>query len=88
MTSARHSSTIKRLKRVEGHVRSLIAMMEGDRSCLDLAQQLQAIESAVAGAKRELVQEHMAHCVEDALAAGNISPQAAISEVRSIIKYL
>lgn len=88
MEHARHSAIIKRLRRAEGHLKSLIVMMEGGRNCVELAQQLQAIESAIGNAKRELVQEHMAHCVEDALESGNITPKAAIGEVRAIIKYL
>ena len=88
MEQARHSAVVKRLKRAEGHLKSLIAMMESGRNCVELAQQLQAIENAISSAKRELVQEHMAHCVENALEAGNISPKAAIGEVRAIIKYL
>lgn len=88
MKHASHSAIVKRLRRAEGHLKSLISMMENGRNCVELAQQLQAVESAIGNAKRELVQEHMAHCVEDALAEGNISAKAAIGEVRAIIKYL
>ena len=42
------------LKRAEGHLRSVIAMIEAGRPCVDLAQQLHAVESAVTNAKREL----------------------------------
>ena len=45
-----HPDIIKRLKRVEGHLRSVIAMIEAGRPCVDLAQQLHAVEAAVTSA--------------------------------------
>ena len=50
-THTSHPEIIKRLKRAEGHLRSIIGMLEGERSCLDIAQQLQAVESAIGSAK-------------------------------------
>lgn len=41
-----HTDVLKRLKRAEGHLRSLIGMMEAGKPCLDLAQQLHAVENA------------------------------------------
>jgi DNA-binding FrmR family transcriptional regulator len=49
---ASHPSIIARLKRAHGHLASVIAMFEEGRSCLDLAQQLHAVGSAVSNAKR------------------------------------
>ena len=46
-----HPHIVKRLKRVEGHVRSIVAMIEEGRPCLDIAQQLYAVEKAVASRK-------------------------------------
>ena len=50
-THTTHPDVIKRLKRAEGHLRSTIVMLEQGRGCADIAQQLQAIESAVSKAK-------------------------------------
>lgn len=47
-----HPDIIKRLKRAEGHLKSVITMLEEGRGCLDIAQQLQAVESAVGNAKK------------------------------------
>jgi len=58
---AAHGELLRRLKRAEGHLSSVIAMVEGGRPCLDLAQQLHAVEKAIANAKRELVQTHIDH---------------------------
>ena len=50
-----HPEIVNRLKRAEGHLRKTIAMIEAGRTCLDLAQQLHAIEKAVAAAKKTLI---------------------------------
>ena len=47
---ASHPKIIQRLKRVDGHLRSIVTMLEENRSCLDLAQQLYAVEKAVGNA--------------------------------------
>ena len=47
-THTSHPEIVKRLKRAEGHIRSIITMLEDSRNCLEIAQQLQAVESAVA----------------------------------------
>jgi DNA-binding FrmR family transcriptional regulator len=64
-----HPHIIKRLLRVEGHLRSTIAMIEQGRRCLDLAQQLHAVEKAVAQAKKTLVHDHIDNCLEHAVRA-------------------
>ena len=80
-----HPAIIKRLRRAEGHLRSIITMMEEERPCLDLAQQLHAVESAISNAKRELIQDHIEHCLEDADA---YSTKAALQEFKALTKYL
>ena len=61
MEHASHPDILKRLKRAQGHLASTIAMIEEGRSCLELAQQLHAVERAISNAKRALVQDHMEH---------------------------
>ncbi len=61
MKHASHPAIVKRLKRAEGHLRAIIGMFADGRSCLDLAQQLHAVESAVSNAKRELIHDHIEH---------------------------
>ncbi len=85
---ATHSNIVKRLKRAEGHVRSVIEMIEAGRPCLDIAQQLHAVEKAIAQAKKTLIQDHLDHCLE--AAAGPLARQQrhAIDEIKDIAKYL
>ena len=54
-----HPDIIKRLKRAEGHMRRVIAMFAEGRSCLELAQQLHAVEKAINEAKRRLIHDHV-----------------------------
>ena len=81
-----HTEIVKRLKRVEGHLRSIIGMIEEGRPCLDIAQQLHAVEKAVAQAKRTLVHDHIDHCLEHAV--GNGEGRRSIEEFKAISKYL
>ncbi|MEM1076789.1 MAG: metal-sensing transcriptional repressor [Pseudomonadota bacterium] len=59
-----HPAILKRLKRAEGHLRSVIAMLDGARPCEDVAQQLHAVERAIANAKRALIHEHIDNCLD------------------------
>lgn len=83
-----HPDIIKRLKRAEGHLKSIIAMLEEGRGCLDIAQQLQAVESAVGNAKKTLVHDHIDHCLEHAVRDGTQSADDTIREFKAITKYL
>ena len=88
ISHASHPEVIKRLKLAEGHLRSVVQMMEDGRACLDLAQQLQAIEKAVAAAKRTLIHDHVDHCLAQAAAGAPEQSRAALAEFRDITKYL
>jgi DNA-binding FrmR family transcriptional regulator len=83
-----HPAIIKRLKRAEGHLRSTIAMLENERSCLEIAQQLHAVEKAIANAKETLVHDHMEHCLEHAVESGGKKAKESIAEFKEIAKYL
>ena len=83
-----HPETAKRLKRAEGHLRTVIAMIEGGRPCVDIAQQLHAVEQAVARAKKSLIGDHIAHCLDDAVAQGGAAARAASGELKILAKYL
>ena len=83
-----HPEIIKRLKRAGGHLASVIEMIEAGRPCLDLAQQLHAVESAIGNAKRLLVQDHIDHCLEAAVGPATRDSRAVIREFKEISKYL
>lgn len=79
---ATHPALIARLKRADGHLRAVIEMIEAGRPCLDVAQQLQAVEKAVANAKRALIHDHLDHCLDAEHSA------ADRDEMKAIARYL
>lgn len=83
-----HPDIIKRLKRAEGHLRSIVGMIEAGKPCVDLAQQLHAVEKAIANAKRELIHDHIDHCLDGAASGGGRSSRAALKEFKALTKYL
>ncbi len=66
---------VARLTRIEGQVRGLVRMLEEDRYCIEVLHQMQAVKSALSRAESELLKQHAAHCVEDAIATGNTTQQ-------------
>lgn len=83
-----HPDILKRLKRVEGHLRTIVAMIEASRSCLEIAQQLQAVEKAVGAAKKALVHDHIDHCLEHAISPATPGASKTLDEFKEITKYL
>jgi uncharacterized protein len=83
-----HPAIIKRLKNAEGHIRSIVTMLEEGRNCLEIAQQLQAVEKAVESAKKTLIHDHLDNCLERAVGLDGKASRATIEEFKAITKYL
>lgn len=83
-----HGDIVKRLRRTEGHLRSIITMIEGGRSCLDVAQQLHAVEKAISQAKRIFIHDHLDDCLEHSVGSLAGAQREAIEEFKEITKYL
>ena len=83
-----HPEIVKRLKRAEGHLRSITEMIENGRTCLDIAQQLHAVEKAVANAKRTLIHDHIDHCLEATVGPMSRGARGPLEEFKEITKYL
>jgi DNA-binding FrmR family transcriptional regulator len=66
---------LKRLSRIEGQVRGLAKMVEDDRYCIDVVTQLSAVRAALRRVEEEVLRDHVAHCVEHAIASGNAADQ-------------
>jgi DNA-binding FrmR family transcriptional regulator len=79
---ATHPQIVTRLKRAHGHLASIITMFADGRPCVDLAQQLHAVERAVSNAKRELVNDHLEHCLDE------LDRRTAVREFKALSKYL
>lgn len=83
-----HPEIVKRLKRADGHLKGIIEMIEAGRPCLDIAQQLQAVEKAISQAKKTLIQDHLDHCLEEAVGTLPREQRRPIDEFKEITKYL
>src|SRR5262245_66666355 len=81
-----HPAIVKRLKRVAGHLRSVVAMMEEKRPCVDIAQQLHAVEKAIAQAKKTLVHDHIDNCLEHSVRANSRDGRKSLEEFKAISK--
>ena len=86
VTHSSHPAIVKRLSRAGGHLRSVIEMIESEQPCVDIVQQLQAVENAVASAKRALINDHIDHCLLHA--EEGEGPREAIEQFRAISRYL
>lgn len=76
------------LAQARGHIDSILSMLTEERSCIDLAQQLQAVESTIRKVKRALVEDHMQHCIADAANSGTMSGNEALRQFKALTKYL
>ena len=79
---------VKRLKRAGGHLNGVIEMIEAGRPCLDIAQQLHAVEKAIAQAKKTLIQDHLDHCLEEVVGPLDRERRQSIDQFKEIAKYL
>jgi DNA-binding FrmR family transcriptional regulator len=88
MKHASHPQIVKQLKQAHGQLVSVLSMFADGRSCMELAQQLQAVEGIVHTAKRALIQDHMEHCVGGANGENGVSAKQALREFKALARYL
>lgn len=79
-------SCLKRLGRIEGQVRGLARMVEQDRYCIDIVTQISAVRAALRRVEEEILHDHVAHCVEHAIASGDAQEQRQkVAELMSVL---
>jgi DNA-binding FrmR family transcriptional regulator len=83
-----HFAIGRRLKRASGHLETIIEMIEQGRPCAQIAQQLQAVESAIESAKKALIHDHLSHSLERSFKPSGSRGQAALRDFKLIAKYL
>ena len=83
----RHEAVIKRLKRAQGHLKSVIEMMEAGRPCMEVAQQLHAVVGALENAKVEFMESHINTCFEEAI-HNPASAEQVLRDFKTITTYL
>ncbi len=82
------SAVLARLKRIEGQVRGVHKMVEEDRYCIDVLQQIAAVTRALQGVALHLLDEHLNHCVVNAVKAGGAEKDAKLREASDAIARL
>ncbi|RED21893.1 DNA-binding FrmR family transcriptional regulator [Rhodopseudomonas thermotolerans] len=77
----------KRLGRIEGQVRGISKMVEEGRYCIDIVTQISAVRAALRRVEEEVLKDHVAHCVEHAIASGDKADQRQkIAELMDVIQ--
>jgi len=79
---------LKRLRRVEGQIRGLQRMVESDQYCIDVLTQVSAATKALESFALSLLDEHLSHCVTDALRSGGTDADVKIQEASAAIARL
>jgi DNA-binding FrmR family transcriptional regulator len=80
------ASVQKRIGRIEGQVRGLSKMVDEDRYCIDIVTQISAVRAALRRVEEEVLRDHVAHCVEHAIASGDKADQREkIAELMEVI---
>lgn len=69
------AAILNRLKRIEGQVRGVAQMVADDRYCIDILHQVQAVKAALSKAESEILKDHAACCVSEAIASGDTTEQ-------------
>jgi DNA-binding FrmR family transcriptional regulator len=86
MSKHSKASCLKRLSRIEGQVRGLARMVEGDRYCIDIVTQISAVRAALRRVEEEVLRDHISHCVEHAIVSGDSAEQRRkIAELMDVL---
>jgi DNA-binding FrmR family transcriptional regulator len=72
---------LKRLRRIEGQIRGIQRMVEGDRYCADIMMQLSSVQEALRGVGRELMRNHLKHCASAAIRSSDAEASEMYDEL-------
>ena len=78
----------KRLRRIEGQVRGIARMIDEDKYCIDVLDQISAVTKALQAVAIQLLDDHLSHCVADALTAGGTEADDKVAEASAAIARL
>jgi CsoR family transcriptional regulator, copper-sensing transcriptional repressor len=79
---------LSRLRRIEGQVRGLQRMVDEDQYCIDVLTQISAATKALQAVALELLEDHLEHCVSEALTAGGAEAELKVKEASAAIGRL
>jgi CsoR family transcriptional regulator, copper-sensing transcriptional repressor len=72
------ASNLRRLRRIEGQIRGLQRMVEGDRYCADILTQVSSVQEALRSVARALMRNHLTHCATHAIQSGSADEKQAM----------
>jgi DNA-binding FrmR family transcriptional regulator len=84
----RKADHLKRLRRIEGQIRGLQRMVEEEQYCIDVLTQISAATKALQSTALSLLDEHLGHCVADAVKEGGTDADAKLKEANEAIARL
>ena len=79
---------LRRLRRIEGQVRGIAKMIDEDKYCIDILTQVSAVTSALQSVALGLMEDHLGHCVTQAIAEGGDTATAKVREASDAIARL
>jgi len=79
---------LRRMRRIEGQVRGIAKMIDDDKYCIDILTQISAVNSALQSVALGLLDEHLGHCVTQAVAEGGDQADAKLAEASAAIARL
>ena len=79
---------LSRLRRIEGQARGIHRMVDEDTYCIDILTQISATTAALENVAMALLEDHLRHCVADAVAAGGDEGEAKLQEATAAIRRL
>jgi CsoR family transcriptional regulator, copper-sensing transcriptional repressor len=82
-------SATARLRRIEGQVRGIQRMVDEDRYCIDVLNQVEAVKAALKKVEDEILKDHIEHCVEHAIASGDAKDQRRkVAELVQVLGHI
>lgn len=74
-------ANLNHLRRIEGQVRGIAAMVESDRSCADIITQIAAVRESLHSVARNLMRNHLEHCASEAMSAKGAARREMVDEI-------
>ncbi len=85
---ADQSKVTRLLKTARGQIDGILRMVEEDRYCVDISNQLMATQSILSRVNAEVLKAHMSHCVREAMRAGDAEAEEKLQEITDLLDKL
>ena len=79
-----HADNLPRLSRISGQIDGIKKMIEEERYCVDIVNQIKAVRSALKSVEKNILQKHIKHCVAASFKASKTEQEQKINELISL----